>query len=173
MLRPTLQDVLEIAERGEGNLVPIYREVPADLETPVSAYLKVAEAPYSFLLESVEGGERLARYSFIGTNPYRVLRSGPNESWKGDPLVPLENELNPIRYVRMPNLPALTGGAIGYVSYDAVRHWEPKMERPQADPLELPESMFLLCDSMVVFDHIHHTMKVVAHVRLDGDVAAS
>ena len=173
MLRPTLQEVQELAEKHEGNLVPIYREVPADLETPVSAYLKVREAPYSFLLESVEGGERIARYSFIGTNPYRVSRTGEHEDWKADPLVPVEREMEQFKLIPVPGLPALTGGAIGYVAYDAVRHWEPKMERPQADPLELPESMFLFCDTMVVFDHLHHTMKVVGHVRLDGDIASS
>ena len=173
MLRPTLQEVKELAEQCRGNLVPIYREVPADLETPVSAYLKVREAPYSFLLESVEGGERLARYSFIGTNPYRVTKSGDREEWKGDPLVPLEAELSQFKFVPVQGLPAFTGGAIGYVAYDAVRHWEPKMARRQADPLELPESMFLYSDSMIVFDHLHHTMKVVAHVRLDGDISAS
>jgi len=173
MLRPTLQEVMEIAKRGEGNLVPIYREVAADLETPVSAYLKLREGPYSFLLESVEGGERLARYSFIGTHPYRITRSGEHEEWKGDPLVPIEAELGQFKLVRIPELPALTGGAIGYVGYDAVHHWEPRMRRPQADPLKLPESIFLFCDSMVVFDHIHHSMKVVAHVRLDGDVNAA
>ena len=173
MLRPTLQEVLELANRGEGNLVPIYREVAADLETPVSAYLKLREGPYSFLLESVEGGERLARYSFIGTNPYRVLRTGDGQEWEGDPLIPIEAELGQYREVRVHGLPALTGGAVGYVAYDAVRHWEPRMEREHSDPLGLPEAMFLFCDSMIVFDHIHHTMKIVAHVRLDGDINAA
>jgi len=71
---PSLEAVLEEAKRGESNLIPVYRDVPADLETPVSAFLKVARGEHSFLLESVEGGERLARYSFIGTEPYRVFR---------------------------------------------------------------------------------------------------
>jgi anthranilate synthase component 1 len=93
MLRPTLEEVQAIAKSGAGNIVPVYREVTADLETPVSAFLKVREGPYSFLLESVEGGERLARYSFIGTQPYRVLKTGPGQEWEGDPLIPLEQEL--------------------------------------------------------------------------------
>lgn len=170
MLRPTLDEVREIARRGDGNLVPIYREVAADLETPVSAFLKVREGPYSFLLESVEGGERLARYSFIGTQPYRVLKTGDGFEYQGDPLVPLEQELARFRSVPVPGVPAFTGGAIGYVAYDAVRHFEPRVARPQADPLGLPEAMFLFCDSMVVFDHIHHTIKVISHCRLDGDI---
>lgn len=173
MLRPTLQEVQAIAAKAEGNVVPIYREVVADLDTPVSAYLKVREGPYSFLLESVEGGERLARYSFIGTSPYRVIRTGSGYGYEGDPLVPLEAELAQYRSVRLPGLPTLTGGAVGYVAYDAVRHFEPRVAREQDDPLGLPESMFLLCDSMVVFDHIHHVIRVLAHCRLDGDIESS
>ena len=173
MLRPSLDEVRTLARTRAGNLVPVYREITADLDTPVSAYLKVREGPYSFLLESVEGGERLARYSFIGTNPYRVLRTGPGYEYEGDPLVPVEQELAQFRLVRLPGLPLLTGGAIGYVGYDAVRHFEPRVERPLADPLGLPEAMFLFCDSLIVFDHIHHTMKVVTHCRLDGDVDAA
>lgn len=90
---PTLEETRALAGAGRGNLAPVWREVAADLETPVSAYLKVREGDHSFLLESVEGGERLARYSFIGTNPRRVIRTGPGEEWEGDPLVPLEAEL--------------------------------------------------------------------------------
>ena len=90
MLRPTLDEVKAMAAKAEGNLVPIFREVTADLETPVSAFLKVRTGQYSFLLESVEGGERLARYSFIGTQPYRVLKTGPGQEYDGDPLFPLE-----------------------------------------------------------------------------------
>ena len=77
MLRPTLEEVRELAAKGAGNLVPVYREITADLDTPVSAFLKMQGGGYSFLLESVEGGERLARYSFIGANPYRVQKTGP------------------------------------------------------------------------------------------------
>lgn len=173
MLRPTLEEVREIARSGAGNIVPVYREVTADLETPVSAFLKVREGPYSFLLESVEGGERLARYSFIGTQPYRVLKTGLGEEWDGDPLIPLEQELARFKEVQVQGVPAFTGGAIGYVAYDAVRHFEPRMARAQADPIGVPEAMFLFCDRMVVFDHIHHTIKVIAHCRLDGDIDAA
>jgi anthranilate synthase component 1 len=173
MLRPTLDEVKALAKTADGNLVPIYREITADLETPVSAFLKVRTGPYSFLLESVEGGERIARYSFIGTQPYRVLKTGPTEDYSGDPLVPLEQEMARFKAVSVPGVPAFTGGAIGYISYDAVRHFEPKVVPPAADVLGIPESLFLFCDSMVVFDHIHHTIKVVAHCRLDGDIDSS
>ena len=170
---PTLEETRALAGAGRGNLAPVWREVAADLETPVSAYLKVREGDYSFLLESVEGGERLARYSFIGTNPRRVIRTGPGEEWEGDPLVPLEAELAGLRAVETPGLPRLTGGAVGYVAYEAVRHFEPRVPANEADPVGIPEAMFLLCDAMVVFDHIRHTIRVVAHCRLDGDVEAS
>lgn len=173
MLRPTLEEVREMARRGEGNLVPIFREVTADLETPVSAFLKVQKGQYSFLLESVEGGERLARYSFIGTQPYRVLKTGPGHDYDGDPLIPLEEEISHFKAVPVAGVPAFTGGAIGYVAYDAVRHFEPRMAREQEDPLGLPEAMFLFCDSMVVFDHLRHTIKIIAHCRLDGNLDAS
>lgn len=173
MLRPTLEEVKAMAGTAEGNLVPIFREVTADLETPVSAFLKVRTGPYSFLLESVEGGERMARYSFIGTQPYRVLKTGPGQEYEGDPLQPLEQEMARFKAVQLPGVPALTGGAIGYVAYDAVRHFEPRVVPPEKDVLGIPEAIFLFCDSMVVFDHIHHTIKVVAHCRLDGDIDSS
>jgi len=173
MFRPTLEEVKSLASSGAGNLVAVYREVTADLETPVSAFLKVRTGPYSFLLESVEGGERLARYSFIGNQPYRVLRTGPAQQWDGDPLVPVEQEMARFQQVPVAGVPAFTGGAIGYVAYDAVRHFEPRVHPPEADPLGIPEAIWMFCDSMVVFDHIHHTIKVVAHCRLDGDIESA
>lgn len=173
MLQPTLEEVRAIAATAEGNLLPIYREITADLETPVSAFLKVKNGSYSFLLESVEGGERLARYSFIGTEPYQVLKTGPGFEYDGDPLRPLEEEMARFKAVAMPGLPAFTGGAIGYVAYDAVRHYEPRVVPPEADELGIPEAVFLFADSLVVFDHLHHTIKVIAHCRLDGDLESS
>ncbi len=175
MLKPTLDEALEIAKRGEGNVLPVYREVMADLETPVSAYLKVARGRYSFLLESVEGGERLARFSFIGTQPYRVLRTGDNAEageQPGDPLVPVEEELRRNRPVKVPGLPRFTGGAVGYMAYEVARYYE-RLPMPECDPQGLPESVFLFTDTLLVFDHLQHVIKVVSHVRLDGDIEAS
>ena len=171
--QPTLEEARALAGAGRGNLLPVSRELAADLETPVSAYLKVREGNHSFLLESVEGGERLARYSFIGANPWRVIRTGPGEEHEGDPLIPLEAALAGLRAVELPGLPRLTGGAVGYVAYEAVRHFEPRVPANETDPVGIPEAMFLLCDSLVVFDHIRHTIRVLAHCRLDGDVEAS
>jgi anthranilate synthase component 1 len=178
---PDLATVRALAEKGQNNLVPVYRDVPADLETPVSAFLKVARGEYSFLLESVEGGERLARYSFIGTEPYRILRSGPfaDPAQGEDPLREIEAELSrhslshPKDTETRSALPRFTGGAVGFLAYDVVRHFEPRVTIPQPDPNGLPEALFMFVDSLLVFDHLKHTIKVVAHCRLDGDVESS
>ena len=169
---PSLEEVRELA--SQGNLIPVYREVPADLETPVSAYLKVARPPYSFLLESVEGGERLARYSFIGTEPYNVLKSGPGQPQGPiDPLLPIQAEMERHKVVSLPELPRFHGGAVGYVAYDAVRYFEPRVPAPEDDPLGLPESIFLCADTLLVFDHLRHTIKVLSHIRVDDDLEAA
>ena len=169
---PSLDDVKAQAARGEGNLVPIYREILADLETPVSAFLKVKRGDYSFLLESIEGGERPARYSFIGTEPYGVLRaeSGPDAR---DPLTLLQEEMERFTLVRNPNLPPFHGGAVGYLAYEVISHFEPRVPRAQRDPLQLPEALFQFVDTVLVFDHLKHVIKVVGHVRLNGDVDAA
>lgn len=167
---PTLEQAKALS--GQGNIVPVFREVYADLETPVSAYLKVARGEYSFLLESVEGGERLARYSFIGTEPYRVLRTGDGEAASGDPLLAIEDELKRYAPVRIEGLPRFHGGAVGYMAYECARYFE-KLPVPDANPQGFPESIFLFCDTLLVFDHLQHTIKVVSHARLDGDVEAS
>ncbi len=172
--KPTLQEAKAFA--GAGNLAPVYREVPADLETPVSAFLKVARGRHSFLLESVEGGERLARYSFIGTEPYRVLRNGPHAARNeepGDPLAQIEQELSRFRPAPVAGLPRFHGGAVGYLSYEVIRHFEPRVPEPAADPLGLPDAVFLFTDTLLVFDHLQHVIKVVSHARLDGDIDAA
>ena len=173
MLQPTLEQVKEIARKGGGNVVPIYREVTADLETPVSAFLKVKRGQYSFLLESVEGGERLARYSFIGTEPYRVLRTGdgPGELAE-DPLIHIEDELRRFAPIKIAGLPRFNGGAVGFLSYEVARYYE-KLPMPESDPQGFPESVFMFTDTLLVFDHLQHSIKVVSHVRLDGDIEAA
>ena len=162
----TLEQVRKLA--GQGNMVPIYREFRADLETPVSAFLKVARGPHSFLLESVEGGERLARYSFIGTEPYKVIKGG-RDAGADDPLALVERELKGCRPVAVADLPRFHGGAVGYLSYEATRHFE-ELPTPEADPLGLPEAVFLLVDTLLVFDHLKHKIKIVSHVPLNGNV---
>ena len=104
MYHPSLEEVKSLV--GKGNLVPVYRSINGDLETPVSAYLKVARPPYSFLLESVAGGERLGRYSFIGTEPYRVIKTGSGEAGgEVDPLSLVQAEMDRYRLIPVPDLP--------------------------------------------------------------------
>ena len=168
MYFPTLEQVKKRSK--DGNLIPIYREIMADMETPVSAFLKIARGPHSFLLESVEGGERMARYSFIGTEPYRVLRTGPGEETGAvDPLVLIQQELEKYKLIPLAELPRFHGGAVGYLSYEAVRYFE-ELPSPEVDTLQLPEAILLFTDTLLVFDHLMHKIKVVSHVHLDGDV---
>ncbi|MFH1560718.1 MAG: anthranilate synthase component I [Chloroflexota bacterium] len=173
MYYPSLEEVKGLAGQGpsaaegQGNLVPLYREINGDLETPVSAYLKIAQPPYSFLLESVEGGERLARYSFIGTEPFHVVKTGPGQpDGEVDPLVLIQEKLDRYTPVPIPGLPRFHGGAVGYLAYDAVRYFE-RVPTPSKDPLGLPEALFLFVDTLLVFDHLRHKIKVVTHIHLD------
>ncbi len=168
MYYPTLDGVKKLAK--EGNLIPVYREIMADLETPVSAYLKIARGSYSFLLESVEGGEQLARYSFLGTEPSLILRTGSERSV--DPLLLIEKELSRFQLVPISGLPRFHGGMVGYLSYEVARYFE-RLPSPDPNPLGLPESVTMLVDSLLVFDHLTHKIKVVSHAHLDGDVESA
>jgi len=165
MYYPTLAEVKK--HKKDGNRVPIYREIVADLETPVSAFLKVNRGGYSFLLESVEGGQRLARYSFIGTEPYKVIVTRGED--RADPLPLIADELNKYKIVPVSGLPRFCGGAVGYLAYETVSRFE-ELSSPDSDPLGLPESLFMFVDTMLVFDHVTHKIKVLSHVYLDGDI---
>jgi len=156
-------------------LRPLVRELPADVDTPISVYLKLRGLGPSFLLESVEGGEHLARYSFVGTHPRAILRSWRDRavleqagSWREFPLQGrdvldvLRDELP--RYAEEPaaDLPRFTGGAVGYMSYDLVRSFE-RLPDNNPDTLSLPEAIFLLTDQLVIYDHVKHRLLVIAH----------
>ena len=167
MYYPALDEVRQLNKYG--NLVPVYHEIMADMDTPVSAYLKVVRGNYSFLLESVEGGERLARYSFIGTEPSLVLRA--REEAPVDPLLLVEKEFRHFQPVPVAGLPRFHGGMVGYLGYEVARYFE-RLPSPEHDPLRLPEFMLMLADTLLVFDHLTHKIKIVSHVHLDGDVDA-
>ena len=155
---------------SRGNLIPIYTEIDADLETPVSAYLKVAVPPYSFLLESVEGGEHIARYSFIGTEPEDVIITGPGQKdGETDPLKLVEKMLSDFNLVETSNLPRFSGGAVGYLSYESVKYFE-ELPSPNNDPIGIPEAIFMLTKTFLVFDHVRHKILVVSHAHFNGDV---
>ena len=171
MYHPSLEEIK--AHAGEGSLIPIYRSINADLETPVSAYLKVAKPPYSFLLESVTGGENIGRYSFIGTEPYRVLKTGPGEeNGEVDPLTLVQEEMNRHKLIPVPGLPRFHGGGVGYLAYDTIHYFEPRVPIMPDDPQGLPESVFMFSDTLLIFDHIRHDIKIVSHVRINGDLEA-
>lgn len=163
---PSLEDVERlIYHEKRGNCVPVYIQLPADLITPVIAYLRIAHnSKYSFLLESVLAGENIARYSFIGADPFKLVRVGPNEAIQGDPMLALERELSVYKYVKIPQVPTFTGGAIGYVAYDAIQHFEPKTARPLKDTLGIPEAVFMLADTLLIYDHLFQNIKIVSHV---------
>ncbi|HCV28147.1 MAG TPA: anthranilate synthase component I, partial [Dehalococcoidia bacterium] len=126
------------------------------------------------LLESVEGGENLARYSFIGAEPLEVLRTGPGQpGGEVDPLDVLKARMADISYAEMPGLPYFSGGAVGYVSYDAIKYFEPRVPQAPSRGVDVPESVFMLADGLLIFDHVQHKISVVAHAFVDGDVEAS
>lgn len=167
MCYPTCDEFLKYAQRG--NLVPVYRELPADLETPVSVYLKLRGQGSSFLLESVEGGEQIARYSFIGVNPSRTIILRAEDS-----LDAVRDTLKTYRAVTLPGLPRFTGGAVGFLTYDMVNQFErirtQRNGNYQEYPLrDLPEAMFMLADTLIAFDHVKHRMLVIANAYIKED----
>ena len=161
MYHPTLIEIKN--NKWDGNLIPVYREIVADMETPVSAFLKINRGGNSFLLESVEGGQRLARYSFIGTEPYRDLtvksRIKPTR-WILSP----KNYIN-IKLFLWQDCRVFAGGAVGYLSYETVNRFE-KLPSPDKDSLKLPEARFMFVDTMLVFDHVTHKIKVLSYLNL-------
>jgi anthranilate synthase component 1 len=174
---PSLDDIRALREQG--NLCPIYAEILADLETPVSAFVKIAgDRPHSFLLESVTGGQNVGRYSFIGSDPYMTLRmhDGTAQAVQGgykqtlhydDPLLVLDSYLNTYRPVRLPGLPIFVGGAVGYLSYECARYFE-RLPVPPQRAYNMPESWWMFVDTLLVFDHVKHKILVISHVHLDA-----
>ncbi len=168
MYYPTLEEAKKLAKQG--NLLPVYREIRADLETPVSAYLKVARGDHSFLLESVEGGERLGRYSVIGTDPSLVLTTGAHNAV--DPLKLMEQQFSGLKLIQVTELPRFHGGMVGYLSYEVARYYE-ALPAPGSDPQGIPESVMMMADTILIFDHIAHRIKVISHAKINGDVEAA
>jgi anthranilate synthase component 1 len=181
---PSLDEVRTLAERG--NLIPVHRHLPADLETPVSVYLKLranTDGP-SFLLESVEKGEQVGRYSFIGVHaPMSVVSYGDRsivgaaggvqiETQSGDPLCIIKELMGDRTAVAMPGLPSWTGGAVGYFSYDLVRFME-RLPATARRTLDVPDMILLFSDNLVVFDHVRHKLTVIANMRVEADVRAA
>jgi anthranilate synthase component I len=193
MYQPSLGTYQSLAR--EYTLIPVYREVLADLETPISVFMKLCqEEPGAFLLESVEGGEKVARYSFLGCRPLATLASkgginrviegdaaseyrtvgqvthagGEGREIAGDPLGALRAVMHSFKVYQPAGLPRFFGGAVGYLSYDAVRHYERLGEAPY-DDLDLPEAIFMMTELVVCFDHLKHKLLLIANTRPGGE----
>ncbi|MFH2011301.1 MAG: anthranilate synthase component I [Pseudomonadota bacterium] len=175
MYYPSFEEFSQKAK--EGNLIPVYRDILADMDTPVSAFQKISRGKYSFLLESVEGGEKWARYSFLGFNPSIIFRSKGNtveiirgdktEEWKDVeyPLDKLRDLMQEYKPVKMDGLPRFFGGAVGYLSYDMVRFFE-KLPDNTTDDLNIYDSFFVITDTILIFDSLKQIIKVVSNVNL-------
>jgi anthranilate synthase component 1 len=178
MYYPSKKEFIELAKKG--NLIPVYREILADFETPLSAFRKIDAGDYSYLLESVEGGERIARYSFLGSKPSVVFMSKGNtvtmieggkrrvyHARKG-PLREIKKIMRRYSYVPVKGLPRFTGGLVGYMAYDVVRFFE-RIPDKNLDDLKCPDCLYVLTDTILIFDHVDHKIKVVSNAHVEGN----
>jgi len=178
MFYPDLKTFRELSLQG--NLIPVYREIMADMDTPVSAFKKLDDGRFSFLLESIEGGEKWGRYSFLGSSPSLIIRSRGNtvetienghlsSQTSADPLNCIRETLARFTPVEVDGLPRFFGGAVGYMGYDMVRHFE---QLPTEKPalLDAYDAYFLVTDTIVIFDTMNQKIKVVSNAHLEGDL---
>ncbi len=186
MYYPKLEEFKKLSKKG--NVIPVYRELFADLETPVSAFMKINTSKYSYLLESVEGGEKIGRYSFLGNNPSLILRSKgqtveilkktdkgfvKTESQNPEgPLAEIKSIIQKYKFVNVEGLPEFCGGLVGYMSYDTVRFYE-NIPDNNPDDLDLFEAVFMLTDTILIFDHVSHKIKIVSNVHIENSKTAS
>ena len=172
---PTFNEFKELSKKG--NVVPVYRQLFADTLTPVSAFQKVSDTDYAFLLESADGGEKIAKYSTIGSNPFAGFKckgsnveifnkEGITHIETTDPFKVLEQQISKFTPVRVNGLPDFFGGAVGYTSYDSVRYVE-TLPDSTTDDLNLPDMYFMFYDETIVFDHLNKTIKVVCAAHID------
>jgi anthranilate synthase component 1 len=175
----TLQEFQALA--ATYNVIPVHHEVLFDTNTAVTAYAKIKDGPFSFLLESVVGGETWARYTFLGSAPREVIRvrSGTIESWRraegwvevranADPLTYLEHRLTELRVAPVPGLPRFFGGAVGYLSYDVVRYVEHLPDAPP-DDLQLPEAVLMFTDTIIAIDNLYGKAMIIALAFIEGE----
>ncbi len=166
---PSFEKYSDLSKKG--NVIPVYRQLFADTLTPVSAFQKVSDSEYAFLLESADGGEKIARYSFIGSNPFsgfkcrgfniEIFDNGEITRLEShDPFSELEKQINKFSPVHIEGLPDFFGGAVGYISYDSVRYVESLPDTTTND-LNLPDIYFMFYDVTIIFDHLNKTIKVV------------
>src|SRR5947199_6117190 len=169
MLVPDFKEFSRFAQQA--TLIPVSRTVPADLRTPVSAFLSTAAAePDAFLFESVEGGEKIGRYTFLGARPYMVLRARGNQITleRGNKKQVLEGSVFKIlnglltehRPAAVPGLPPFTGGAVGFFAHDAVRQLE-KLPQLTMDDLKIPDAVLMFFNRLLAFDHVRHEIYII------------
>lgn len=186
MIYPDFQEFKKLAKRG--NVIPVYREILADLETPVSTFLKIDDGPYAFLLESVESQENVGRYSFLGSGPSLVFEAkngtvtctrltGGRKSTRsytccGSPLDELGQMLRAFRYVSVKGLPRFCGGFVGYMGYDMVRFFEDIPDK-NPDDLRVPDCVLMLAETLIIFDHVNRKIKIVSNCVLDAKTPAA
>ncbi|MCK5845532.1 MAG: anthranilate synthase component I [Victivallales bacterium] len=186
MITPTKKEFLKLTEKG--NLIPVSCEVLADTETPVSSFWKVAydddgkQLPYSFLLESVAGGENIARYSFLGSEPMAVFSHKDGQAFLTtddgecreicgrDVFEKIHNVLSKYKAVEVPSMgmPPFTGGAVGYAAYDVVSEFETTVPKPDAEPVDVPDAFFMITGSLLAFDQVRNTIRIIVQAHLDG-----
>ena len=176
MIFPDFSEFSHLATQG--NFIPVYQEWVADLDTPVSAWYKVcAGQPYNFLLESVEGGERLGRYSFLGCDPLWVLsargdvttqthRDGRIETFTGDPFAILADCLKSFEPVKLPQLPAGIGGLFGFWGYELIQPIEPRVPIYPGEDSDLPDGLWMQVDRLFVFDQVKRKIWAIAYADL-------
>ncbi len=175
--KPSLEEF--IAKSKQGNLIPVYGEILADMETPVSAFKKIDGGKYSYLLESVAGGDKWARYCFLGANPSLVFKSKKNRVeiikdgqteafWADNPLDKLKELMGKYQPVHVEGLPRFFGGAVGYIGYDMIHFFE-ELPDNTTDDLSLSDMLFIFTDSILIFDNLNLTIKVVCNVHLHAD----
>jgi anthranilate synthase component I len=177
-LFPSRSEFKKLAETG--NLIPIYTEFVADYETPIAVFEKIDNGIRSFLLESAESNDHVGRYSFLGSDPriyfeargrqIVIEENGQRREFESeaDPLTELQRLMARFRAVDLPGLPPFRGGAVGYIGYDAVRFFEPTVGEPPPDQLGLPEMVFIVTDTFLVFDHRFRRLKVFANAFVEG-----
>ena len=167
-ITPSKAEFVKLAQQG--NLIPVYAEILADAETPVSAYQKLKKTGPSFLLESVEGGENIGRYSFLGANPRTVIRVAKGDT---DALRQVEAEMAKFKPVTVPGLPRFTGGAVGFLGYEYIHQIEPTVPQPSRDELGTPALCFMITDTILIFDRVSQTIKVVSNAHVATGQAAA
>jgi anthranilate synthase component 1 len=183
-LFPSQEEFSELARKG--NLIPVYTEFVADYETPIGVFEKIDNGTRSFLLESAERHDHVGRYSFLGSDPKVYFESRGRTilieeegreirfETDSDPLEELNRVMNRYRFVEIPELPPFAGGAVGFIGFDVVRFFEPTVSEPPPDQLGVPDSVFMITDTFLVFDHRFRRLKVVANAFIEsGDAQAA